>query len=418
MDQTTIYGLINELTDDFEHKQIEIFRWLHKHPELAFQEFESGKYILNYLKTLNGLDITYPIAKTGIKAVLNGSNPGPTVAIRADFDALPVKEETNLAYASKSKGVYNGKETYVAHACGHDASAAALLGTATILSQICNELNGKIVFLFQPAEEGAPQGMEGGAEMMVNEGSLTNPNVNAIFALHPYSKAYPGSVLISKGTTHASLNDLIIKIKGVQAHGSMPWVGKDPILAGAAIINALQSIVSREIDLMRGAAVITVGYFHGGIKVNIIPKTAEMGLTIRSLDESNQKILLKRVKEVSKLTAKAHGCEIEIITGQHDPMNINNTKLCRNMLPTIMRVTGTNDVNFKPATTGSEDFSYFSRVVPGLYLHFGSAPLDKPISDSKPNHNPGFQVDVTSLKFATRLECNLVFDYFKRVNNP
>jgi amidohydrolase len=415
MDQATIYRLINELTDDFEHKQIEIFRWLHKHPELAFQEFESGQYILNYLKTLKELDITYPVAKTGIKAVLNGSNSGPTVAIRADFDALPVKEETKLEYASKSKGVYNGNETYVAHVCGHDASAAALMGTATVLSQICNELNGKIVFLFQPAEEGAPEGMLGGAEMMVNEGALSNPKVNAIFALHPYSKAYPGSVLISRGTTHASLNDLIIKIKGVQAHGSMPWVGKDPIVAGAAIINALQSIVSREIDLMRGAAVITVGYFHGGIKVNIIPKTAEMGLTLRSIDESNQKILLKRVKEVSKLTAKAHGCEIEIIMGQHDPMNINNTQLCQNMLPTIIRVAGKDGVNFKPATTGSEDFSYFSREVPGLYLHFGSAPINKPISDSKPNHNPGFQVDEASLKFATRLECNLLYDYLQSV---
>lgn len=417
MDQATIYRLINELSEDFEYKQIEIFRWLHQHPELAFQEFESGKYISNYLKTLNKIDVTYPVAKTGVKAVLNSGNPGPTVAIRADFDALPVKEESNLAYASKSKGVYDGKETYVAHACGHDASAAALMGTATVLSQICNDVNGKIVFLFQPAEEGAPQGMVGGAEMMVKEGALKNPKVNAIFALHPYSKAYPGSVLMSRGTTHASLNDLVIKIKGVQAHGSMPWVGKDPILAGAAIINALQSIVSREIDLVRGAAVITVGYFHGGIKVNIIPKTAEMGLTLRSLDESNQKLLLKRVNEVSKLIAKAHGCEIEIIPGQYDPMNINNTQLCRSMLPTIMRVAGKDEVNFKPATTGSEDFSYFSREVPGLYLHFGSAPLNKPISDSRPNHHPGFQVDETSLKFATRLECNLLYDYFKIAND-
>jgi amidohydrolase len=414
MDQSTIYRLINELTDNFELKQIEIFRWLHKHPELAFQEFESGKYILNYLKTLKEIDITYPVAKTGIKAVLNGDNPGPTVAIRADFDALPVKEETELGYASKSKGVYNGKETYVAHACGHDASATALIGTANILCQICDDLNGKIVFLFQPAEEGAPQGMEGGAEMMVKEGVLKNPDVDAIFALHPYSKAYPGTVLMSRGTTHASLNDLVIKIKGVQAHGSMPWVGKDPILAGAAIINALQSIVSREIDLMRGAAVITVGYFHGGIKVNIIPKTAEMGLTLRSLNEYNQKLLLKRVEEVSILTAKAHGCEIEIIPGQHDPMNINNTCLCQGMLPTIIRVSGKKDFSFKPPTTGSEDFSYFSREIPGLYLHFGSAPLNKPIIDSKPNHHPGFQVDETSLKFATRLECNLVYDYLNR----
>jgi amidohydrolase len=258
--------------------------------------------------------------------------------------------------------------------------------------------------------------MEGGAELMVKEGSLKNPEVKAVFALHPYSKAYPGSVLLSKETTHASLNDLIIKIRGVQAHGSMPWVGKDPILAGAAIINALQVIVSREVDLMKGAAVITVGYFHGGIKVNIIPETAEMGITIRSLDESNQKLLLKRVSEVAELTARAHGCEVEIILGQYDPMNRNNSHLCRSMLPTIQRVEGKDEIRYKPATTGSEDFSYFSREVPGLYLHFGSAPLKKPLSESKANHNPGFQVDEASLKFVTRLECNLLYDYLKNLS--
>ena len=326
---------------------------------------------------------------------------------------MPVKEETDLDYASKSKGTYNGQKTYVAHACGHDASASSAIGTAKVLSQLKNELNGKVVFLFQPAEEGAPQGMVGGAELMVKEGALKNPDVQAIFALHPYSKAYPGNVLLSKGTTHASLNDLIIKIKGIQAHGSMPWVGKDPILAGAAIINALQSIISREVDLMKGAAVITVGYFHGGIKVNIIPKTAEMGITIRSLDESTQKLLLKRINEVADLTARAHGCEVEIIPGQHDPLNSNNSELCKNMLPTLQRVAGKDKLNYKHATTGSEDFSYFSQKVPGLYLHFGSAPLKNPLSQSKPNHHPGFQVDELSLKFATRLECNLLYDYLR-----
>ena len=413
MDQERFYKRINELTDDFELKQIEIFRWLHQHPELGFQEFQSGQYISDYLRTLKGVEVVYPIAKTGIKAVLNGEKSGPAVAIRADFDALPVKEETNLDYASKSKGTYNGQDTFVAHACGHDASTASALGTATVLSQMRNELDGKVVFLFQPAEEGAPEGMVGGAELMVNEGALKNPDVNSIFALHPYSKDYPGSVFLSKGTTHASLNDLTIKIRGVQAHGSMPWVGRDPILAGAAIINALQTIVSREVDLMKGAAVITVGYFHGGIKVNIIPETVEMGITIRSLDESNQKLLLKRVYEVAELTASAHGCEAEIIPGQYDPMNVNDSELCRNMLPTIKRVAGKDKIHFKSATTGSEDFSYFSREIPGLYLHFGSAPLKNPLSESKANHNPGFQVDEASLKFATRLECNLIYDYLK-----
>ena len=412
MDTETVYNRINEATNDFENKQIEIFRWLHQHPELAFQETQSGRYIANYLRTLDGVEVLYPIAKTGVKAVLVGENKGSTVAIRADFDALPVKEETGLNYASKAKGTYNGQETFVAHACGHDASAASAMGTATVLSKLKKEINGNIVFLFQPAEEGAPESILGGAELMVKEGALKNPYVDAIIALHPYSKAYPGTVLLSKGTTHASLNDLIIKIKGIQAHGSMPWAGKDPIVAGAAIINALQTIVSREVDIINGAAVITVGYFHGGIKVNIIPNTAEMGITIRSLDESNSQKLIKRVEEVADLIARAHGCDVEIVQGQHDPMNSNNQKLCRMLMPTIRRVTVDN-VCYKPATTGSEDFSYFSREIPGLYLHFGSAPLNNPLSESKANHNPGFQVDEKSLKFATRLESNLVYDYLK-----
>lgn len=414
MDQNIVYQKINELCDAFKEKQIKIFKWLHQHPELAFQEYQSAQYIVKCLNKMDGIEVIYPIAKTGVKAVLTGENPGPTVSLRADFDALPVKEETDLDYLSKSKGIYNGQETYVSHVCGHDASTASALGTAKVLSQLKNMLNGKIVFLFQPAEEGAPQGMVGGAQLMVKEGALKNPNVEAIFALHPYSKAYPGNILLSKKTTHASLNDLIIKIKGVQAHGSMPWVGKDPILAGAAIITSLQSIISREVDLMKGAAVITVGYFHGGIKVNIIPKTAEMGLTIRSLDTGTQKLLVQRIKEVADLTAKAHGCEAQILMGQHDPLNRNNSQLCKNMLPTLQRVAGKDKIHYKPATTGSEDFSYFSQKIPGLYLHFGSAPLKKPLSQSKPNHHPGFQVDEHALKFATKLECNLLYDYLKK----
>lgn len=411
MNKETFYDCVNQLSNNNASQQIKQFKWLHKNPELAYQEFKSGKYIADHLKTLDGMDVTYPIANTGVKAVLKGKDSGNTVALRADFDALPVKEETGLEYASTTKGIYNGQETYVSHVCGHDASAASALGTATVLNELKDELNGNIVFLFQPAEEGVPEGMEAGAELMVKQGALKNPEVNAIFALHPYSKSYPGTVLLSKSTTHAGLNDLFIKIRGVQAHGSMPWVGKDPIVAGAAIINSLQSIVSREADLMKGASVVTVGYFHSGIKVNIIPEYAEMGLTIRAMDENNLKLLVKRVSEIAILTAKAHGCHAEITMGQHDPMNKNNSYLCTDMLKTIQRVAGNDNVNFKPATTGSEDFSYFSNQVPGLYLHFGTARQNKPISESRPNHHPGFQVDESALSFATKLECNLIYDY-------
>ncbi|UTB33968.1 MAG: amidohydrolase [Methanobacterium sp. ERen5] len=414
MDKESFQDIVNQITIDYAPEQIKHFQWLHQHPELAYQEFESGKYIANYLETLDGLEVIYPFAKTGVKAVLKGENSEIAVAIRADFDALPVKEDTGLSYASRSKGTYNGQETYVSHVCGHDASAATAMGTATVLNQLKDDLNGDVVFLFQPAEEGVPDGMKAGADLMVSEGALKNPDVSAIFALHPYSKAHPGTVLLSKNTTHAGLNDLVIKIKGVQAHGSMPWVGRDPIVAGAAIINSLQTIVSREADLMRGAAVVTVGYFHGGIKVNIIPDHAEMGLTIRALDEKNLKLLVKRVTEITKLVSKAHGCEAEIIMGQHDPMNKNDPDLCKNMLNTIRQVAGESNMIFKPATTGSEDFSYFSNKVPGLYLHFGTAPQNKPISESRPNHHPGFMVDDDALKFATKLECCLLHNYLKQ----
>ncbi|MGZ4857673.1 MAG: M20 metallopeptidase family protein, partial [Methanobacteriaceae archaeon] len=389
---------------------------LHQHPELAYQELQTGQFVIDYLEKLPGVELTYPIAKTGIKAVLNNEIDGPAVALRADFDALPVKEETGLSYASTVKTDYNGQETYVAHVCGHDANSASALGTAMILCQLRDRVKGKVVFLFQPAEEGVPLGMESGAELMVKEGALENPKVKAIFGLHPYSKDYPGTVLFSKGTTHASLNDMVIKIRGVQAHGSQPWISKDPILAGAAIINALQTIISREVDLMKGAAVITVGYFHAGIKNNIIPENAEMGLTIRSLDEFNRQLLLKRVSEVAKLTAQAHGCQIKIIPGQHDPMNRNHPQFCQTMLTTIHRVAGAENVKYKPATTGSEDFSYFSQEVPSLYLHYGSASLQKPLSESKANHHPQFLVDETAIKFATRLECNLIYDAILKIN--
>lgn len=408
---------INQITDHFEEQQIEIFRWLHQNPELAMQEFKSSKFILEHLQKLPDIEVTYPISKTGIKAVLRGGNPGPSVALRADFDALPVKEETGLSYASKVKTIYNGLETYVAHACGHDANAAAALGTATVLSQIKDEIAGNVVFIFQPAEEGTLQGQEGGAALMVKEGVLKNPDVDAIFSLHANSKYYPGTVIIRDGITHASMDNIMIRIKGVQAHGSQPWKAKDPILAGSTIINALQTIISRDVDLQKGAAVITAGYFHGGVKVNIIPDNAEIGLTVRSLDEDNRELLMRRIKEVTELEARLHGCSAQVIYGQHYPLNKNNSELYQLMLPIIED--SADEIVGYSAKTASEDFSFFSEEVPGLYIHYGSAPCDRPLSESKPNHHPQFQVDEGAIRFITRLECNLIYHSLKILSsNP
>ncbi len=410
MTPEAFYKRINELVSDFASSQIQIFRWLHQHPELAYQEYETSQYIQEHLEELPGMDVISPIAKTGIKAVLQGEKPGPSVAIRADIDALPMNEETGLPYASNVKTDYNGQETHVAHACGHDASTAAAIGTATILSQLKSELPGKVVFLFQPAEEGAPTGTDGGALRMVEEGALKNPEVQVIFGFHANSTCYPGQVMIREGPTHASQDSIFIRIWGEQAHGSQPWSGKDPIVAGASLINSLQTLISREVDLQKGAAVITVGYFWGGIKVNIIPEGAEMGLTVRSLDKSNREILITRIKELAEMKAEMHGCQAEVIFGQHYPMNVNNLDRYDAMLPTIERVAQAKNVLYYLASTKSEDFSYFSREVPGLYMYYGAAPSDRPLSEVKPNHHPEFMVDEKSLSFATRLECNLLYD--------
>jgi amidohydrolase len=407
---TDLYFKIANLTESFAPEQIEIFRWLHQHPELSYKEFKTGKYIYEYLKKLSGVEVTYPLAKTGVKAVLTGDKPGITVALRSDIDALPVKEETGLSYASKVKSSYNGQETYVAHVCGHDASTAAALGTATVLSQLKKEISGSVVFIFQPAEEGAPTGTDGGALKMVNEGVLHDPEVKAILGLHANNSCYPGQVMVRDGPTHASQDSIFIRIWGEQAHGSQPWSGKDPIVAGASLINSLQTLISREVDLQKGAAVITVGYFWGGIKVNIIPEGAEMGLTVRSLHDDNREILITRIKELAELKAEMHGCQAEVTYGQHYPININNQRLYEKILPTIERIANSKNVLYYLSSTKSEDFSYFSKEVPGLYMYYGAASLDRPLSESKPNHHPEFMVDEAALKFATLLECNMILD--------
>ncbi|EKQ51610.1 MAG: amidohydrolase [Methanobacterium sp. Maddingley MBC34] len=416
MTHEAFYKGIDQLGSDFASPQIQIFRWLHQHPELAYHEFKTSRYIHECLDELSGVEVHSPVAKTGIKAVLQGEKPGPTVAIRADIDALPVKEETGLEYASNVKTDYNGQETYVAHACGHDASTAAAIGTATILSKLRSELPGKVVFLFQPAEEGAPTGVSGGALRMVEEGALKDPEVQAIFGFHANSTCYPGQVMVREGPTHASQDSIFIRIWGEQAHGSQPWSGKDPIVAGASLINSLQTLISREVDLQKGAAVITVGYFWGGIKVNIIPEGAEMGLTVRSLDKGNREILITRIKELAEMKAEMHGCQAEVIFGQHYPMNINNLELYDAMLPTVERVAQAKNVLYYLSSTKSEDFSYFSREIPGLYMYYGAAPVDRPLSEIKPNHHPEFMVDEKALNFATRLECNLIYDCLTMLN--
>ncbi|MBV1767024.1 MAG: amidohydrolase, partial [Methanobacterium sp.] len=287
---------------------------------------------------------------------------------------------------------------------------AIALGTATVLSQLREKIRGKVVFLFQPAEEGAPTGIDGGAIRMIKDGVLENPEVKTVLALHANNTCYPGQVMVREGATHASQDSIFIRIVGEQAHGSQPWSGKDPIVAGASLINSLQTLISREVDLQKGAAVITVGYFWGGVKVNIIPEGADMGLTVRSLDPDNRDILIKRIKELAHLKADMHGCQAKVVYGQHYPLNINNETLYQNLLPTLERVAGPENMLYYLSSTKSEDFSHFSQKLPSLYMYYGTAPQDKPLAESKLNHHPEFRVDKAALEFATRLECNMLMD--------
>ena len=290
---------INKLIDNIEPKVIEWRRDFHENPELSNREFKTAEKIAKHLKEL-GLEVQEGVAHTGVVGILRGEKPGPVVALRADIDALPVTERVPVSFASKVMSTYNGIETGVMHACGHDAHIAILMGTAEVLSKIKEDINGTVKFIFQPAEEGTPNGENGGAKMMVEEGVLENPNVDAIFGLHIAAGSDVGKIEYKSGGTMAAAQTFKIKVKGKQSHGSRPWGGIDPIVVSAQIINGLQTIISRDTELTKEAAVITVGLIRGGVRSNIIPEEVEMIGTIRTLDYEMQKKLRSEERRVGK----------------------------------------------------------------------------------------------------------------------
>ena len=403
---------ISKAADKIEQKVIDWRHDLHEHPELGNREFRTSEIIAKHLQSL-GMEVQTKVGITGVVGILKGGKPGPVVALRADMDGLPVVENNNLPFKSTVKTMYNGKETGVMHACGHDAHVAILMGVAEILSGMKKDLKGTVKFIFQPAEEGVPKGEEGGAELMVKEGVLENPKVDVIFGLHMGAQVETGKITYHPGGTMAGVSDMRIVVKGKPSHGAYPWLAIDPILVSAQIINALQSIVSRNVNLTENGAVVTIGAISGGNRSNIIPEQVEMLGTIRTLSDEDEKLVNERIRKIVEKTAEAAGAtaSLELPYSNHYPVTFNDVALTTAMLPSLQKSAGADNVLLVPAVMGAEDFSFFQQKVPGLFFFVGGLPKGKDPKTSGPHHTPEFILDDSSFKTGVNAFCNLVFDY-------
>ena len=413
--QKNIYSdIIVKKANQIESKVIEWRHDFHQNPELGNREKRTAAIIAKHLKSL-GIEVKTEVAVTGVVGILKGDKPGPVIALRADIDALPVEEKNDLFFASKVKTTYNGKETYVMHACGHDGHTAILMGVAEILSSMKKDLQGTIKFIFQPAEEGGPKGEEFGAELMVKEGVLDNPKVDVIFGLHMDAQTEIGKIEYRPGAIMAASNDMKITVIGKPSHGSAPWASVDPIVVASQIVNSLQTIVSRNINLTENPAVVTIGAINGGNRSNIIPEQVEMLGTIRTFSNDDKELIFKRVHEIVEKTAEAAGATatVELPYTTHYPVTFNSEKLTAAMLPTLQHSVGKENVILIPAITGAEDFSFFAQKVPGLYFFIGGLPKGVDAKNSGDHHTPQFIIDDRAFKTGLNALCNLVFDYME-----
>ena len=410
--QTSYKNEVAKKADALEKQVIVWRRDFHEHPELGNREVRTSGIVANYLKSL-GIEVKTGVAKTGVVGILKGGKPGPVVALRADMDGLPVTERVDLPFASKVKTMYNGQEVGVMAACGHDSHVAILMGVAKVLSSMKSDLRGTVKFIFQPAEEGAPVGEEGGAALMVKEGVLENPKVDVIFGLHINSQTEVGKLTYRPGGAMAAVNDFKITVKGRSAHGAYPWSSVDPVVTSAQIITALQSIVSRNLNVTENGGVVTVGAINGGNRSNIIPEQVEMLGTIRNLSSADEKMFIERIKTIVQNTAAAAGAtaEVQIPYTIHYPVTYNNPELTEKMLPTLQATAGTTNVLLRPAVTGAEDFSFYEEKVPGLFFFLGGMPKGGDPLKAPSHHTPDFYIDESGFTLGVKAMCNLTLDY-------
>jgi amidohydrolase len=393
---------------------IEWRRYLHQHPELSNREYKTAEFIAAHLKKL-GLEVQTGIAKTGIVAILRGGQPGPVIALRADMDALPVKERVDVPFKSTVRAEYMGDTVPVMHACGHDSHVAMLMGAAEVLAAMKKDVPGTVKFFFQPAEEGPPGNEEGGAPLMVKEGCMDNPKVDAVFGFHIESDIEAGTFEYKPGAFMASSDWFTITIKGKQSHGSQPWKGIDPIVVGTEIVNTLQTIVSRQSELTKAPVVITVGKFHSGVRPNIIPEEAVLQGTIRALDTKMQKETHDRIRKIATTIAEAMGATATVTIDTKTLVTYNDPALVKMMLPTLERTAGKENVKEREWVTGSEDFSYYGEKAPAFFIYFGGMPKGADRSKAPPHHTPDFYIDDSRLDVGVKTFCNLVFDYAKGI---
>ncbi len=403
----------NQLIKEVEAPMIQWRRHFHEFPELSNREVNTGKYIAEFLKTLPNVEVRYPVANTGVVAVLKGGKPGATIALRADIDALPVYERTPVPFASKVTTDFNGQKVNVMHACGHDSHTAMLMATAKVLSSLQKDLPGTVVFLFQPAEEGSPNNEEGGAPLMIKEGALDNPKVEAVFGIHISSQTPVGTIKYKSGAFMASSDWFTIKVNGKGSHGSQPWGGVDPIAASAQIIEGLQHIVSRQMDLTKAPLVITVGTINSGVRSNIIPETAEMTGTIRTLDSKMQEEVHQRIKHTAETIAKSSGATADVHIDTKTLVTYNDPALVKKTLPSLIKAAGEENVSESTWVTGAEDFSFFAAKAPSFFFNVGALPKGTDPKNAGPHHTPDFYLDESGFIVGVKAFTQLVFDFNK-----
>jgi amidohydrolase len=386
-------------------------RHFHEHPELSNREYQTAAIIAEHLREL-GIEVQTGVAHTGVVGVLVGGRPGPVVALRADMDGLPITERVDLPFASKTRSLYNGDSVGVMHACGHDTHVAILMGVAEILAGMREEIPGTVKFIFQPAEEGTPDGEDGGAELMVAQGVLSNPDVDAIFALHIDALREAGELAYRSGGIWASADDLRITVRGRGSHGAYPWMGVDPIVTSAQIITTLQTIVSRRVPIIESAAVVTIGSIHGGNRSNIVPEEVVMVGTIRALDPEVRAVVHQRVRDIATNVAESMGATAEVQIGQNSsyPVTVNDPELTARMGP-VLQAVATNGAGVMVPETGAEDFAYFANEVPGFYFVVGGRRPDVPADQTADHHTPDFFIDESGLIVGVRAMTALTLHY-------
>jgi amidohydrolase len=408
----TLDRRIDDAAARVESSVIATRRDIHQNPELGNREVRTAKLVAGKLRAL-GIEVEAGIAHTGVVGILRGGKPGKVVALRADMDALPVTEQVDLPFASKVRTTYNDQDVGVMHACGHDAHVAILLGVAEVLTSIKEEIPGTVKFIFQPAEEGAPQGEEGGAELMVKEGVLENPKVDAIFGLHVTSRYPVGEIAYRPEGMMAAVDSFRIIVRGKQTHGAYPWLGVDPIVVASQIVLGLQTIPSRQLDSTKAPSVVTVGAIHGGVRNNIIPDQVEMIGTIRALDAKMRDDIHARIRRTAESIASAAGATAEVTITTGYPITYNDPALTEQTLPVLRRAAGNDNVRLVNAVLGAEDFSFFQQNVPGVFFWLGTRPKSQTAEEAPSNHSPLFFVDESGLQLGVRALSHAAMDYLR-----